>query len=63
MTNTEYRVALAKLDISIVGAGKYFGLGRRQSQRIAAGEAPVPKLMADILRMLLAGKLKKEDLL
>jgi hypothetical protein len=63
MTKHQYRAALTKLDISIVGAGKYFGLSRRQSQRIAAGDAPVPKLMADMLHLMLVGKLTKEDLL
>ena len=55
MTKHQYRAALTKLDISIVGVGKYFGLSRRQSQRIAAGDAPVPKLMADMLHLMLVG--------
>jgi hypothetical protein len=61
LTPTQYRAALKRLDITIVGAAPYFGISRRQAQRIAA-EGPVPKLVAQVLKLLLDGKLKKEDL-
>lgn len=61
MTPTQYKSGLKKLDISIVGAAPYFGISRRQAQRIAA-EGPVPKLVAQVLKLLLDGKIKKEDL-
>jgi hypothetical protein len=62
MTKNQYRAALGKLGLSIVGAGPYFGLARRQAQRIAAGHAPVPFLIAKTIGFLLDGKLKLEDL-
>lgn len=61
MTPTQYKTALKKLDISIVGAAPFFGVSRRQAQRIAA-EGPVPKLVAKVLSLLVDGKLQKEDL-
>ena len=62
MTPTKYKAAISKLEISIVGAAPFFGISRRQAQRIASGESPVPKLVEKVLTLLLAGKLKKEDL-
>lgn len=62
MNPKTYKAAISKLEITIVGAATYFGIGRRQAQRIAAGDAPVPKLIEKVLTLLLAGKLKKEDL-
>jgi hypothetical protein len=62
LTPTQYRHALKKLDITIVGAAPYFGISRRQAQRIAA-EGPIPKLIEKVLELLAEGKLKKEDLL
>jgi hypothetical protein len=61
MTPTQYRQALKTLDIKIVGATAYFGISRRQAQRIAA-EGPVPKLVEKVINLLIDGKLKKEDL-
>lgn len=62
MTPTQYANALKKHDITKVGAAPYFGISRRQAQRIAA-EGPVPKLIAKVLTLLNDGRLKKEDLL
>lgn len=62
MTHHQYRAALKKLGLSIVGAGFYFGLSRRQAQRIAAGDSPVPQLLGEVVALLLDGKLKLEDL-
>lgn len=62
MTPKTYKAAISKLGITIVGAAPYFGIGRRQAQRIASGDAPVPKLVEKILTLILDGKLKKEDL-
>jgi len=63
MTPAQYKTAIAKLGITIVGAALYFGIGRRQAQRIAAGVNPVPKLVEKVLALIADGKLKKEDLL
>ena len=52
MTTEEYRAALDKLGLSIVGSAEHLGLSRRQSQRYANGavtrrrpgrEAPPPR--------------------
>ena len=62
MTPAQYRAALKTLDISVVGAAAYFGISRRQAQRLA-GEGPVHKLVEKVVKLLIADKLKKEDLL
>ena len=62
MTPIQYKSALKKLEITIVGAAPYFGISRRQAQRIAA-TGPVPDLIAKTIKMLLEEKIKKEDLL
>ena len=62
MTPTKYKSALAKLGMTIVGAGPFFGLSRRQAQRVASGESPVPKLLVKVLNLLDEGKITKEDL-
>lgn len=62
MTPTQYRAALKTLEISIVGAAAYFGISRRQAQRISA-DTPVPNPIEKLIKLLLDGKLQKEDLL
>jgi hypothetical protein len=61
LSPAKYRDHLKKLEITIVGAAAYFGISRRQAQRIAA-EGPIPKLIEKVLKLLLDGKLTKEDL-
>lgn len=63
MSPTQYRSALKKLDIPIVGAAPLFGISPRQAQRIAADQHPVPRLVAKVLELLISGKIQKEDLL
>ncbi len=63
MTPAQYKAALKRLDLTIVGAGRYFGFATRQAQRFASGEAPIPHLVEKVLRFLNDGKIKKEDLL
>ncbi len=63
MTSTQYKAAIKKLGLTIVGARHLFGLSPRQAQRLASGETPVPKLVEKVLRLIAAGKLTKEDLL
>lgn len=40
MTPAEYRAALARLGLSIVGAAEALGIGKRTSQRWAADGVP-----------------------
>jgi hypothetical protein len=51
MKTAEFTAALKKLGLSVVGAGPALGISRRQSQRIAAGVALVPKPVAKLLRI------------
>lgn len=62
MTPAKYKASLAKLGMTIVGAAEFFGMSRRQAQRIAAGKSPVPKLLVKVLKLLGEGKITKEDL-
>jgi hypothetical protein len=62
MTPAAYKAALKKLDITIVGAAPYFGISRRQAQRIAAN-GPISGIISKVVKLLLDGKIKKEDLL
>ena len=50
MTTEEYRAALDKLGLSIVGSAEYLGLSRRQSQRYAVAD-PVAKLLRLAIRI------------
>jgi len=45
-----------------VGAADPFCLSRRHAQRIAAGDAPIPDLLARVVKLLLAGRLTLADL-
>lgn len=63
MTPLQYKAALKRLGLSVIDAASYFGVGRRQAQRIASGDSPVPKLVEKVVRLLLTGKLTKQDLL
>lgn len=61
MTQKQYRDALAKLDLSIVGAGPVLGISRRHSQRIAAGDAEVPVTVAKLLDLMVRYNVKPEE--
>ena len=53
MTRTQYRAAIERLGLSIVGAAKVLGVSRRQAQRFASGESPVPEPVAKLLRLMI----------
>ena len=61
MTAKQYKAHLDTLELSIVGAAPVFGISRRQSQRIAAGDSPVPKPVAKLLRLMIEHKIKPGD--
>ena len=63
MNKSQYRTALKKLGLSIVGAAPYLGISRRNSQRIAAGDCEVPKPVAKLLRVAVAHEIPVEELL
>lgn len=62
MTSKQYRAALDKLGLSIIGAAPVFGISKRQAQRFAGGEAPIPKLVATVLTLAVNGRITMEDL-
>ncbi len=53
MTDKQFRAALDKLGLTIVGAAPYLGVSRRQAQRIAAGDSPVPEPVAKLLKVVI----------
>ena len=62
MTAHQYRDALGRLGLSQYGAAVLFGVSLRTSQGWALDEYPVPKPVADLLRLLAENKIKPEDL-
>lgn len=56
MTTKQYLDALRKLDLTPSGnaTAEALGLSKRQAQRIAAGDSPVPKPVAKLLRLMIA---------
>lgn len=52
MTAAQYRKALQRLGLTIVGAGPVLGIGRRHSQKIAGGQSPVTLTIERLLQML-----------
>jgi hypothetical protein len=62
MTPLQYRTALKKLGINAArGAAPFFGISDRHAQKIAK-DGPVPKLVAKVLKLLVEGKISKDDL-
>ena len=58
----EYRAALDKLGLSIVGSAECLGLSRRQSQRYASGATPIADPVAKLLRLAIRIGLTANDL-
>jgi hypothetical protein len=52
MSNDEYRIALGCLKLTHARAGLFLGIGHRTSQGYAIGEAPVPVVIAKLLRLM-----------
>lgn len=64
MNADQFIIALDKAGIpTIVGAAPYLGISRRQSQRIASGDSPVPEPIAKLLRLVIKHRIKLEELL
>ena len=62
MTTEEYRAALGKLGLSIVGSAEHLGVSHRQSQRYANGTSPVADPVAKLLRLAIKTGLTANDL-
>lgn len=65
MTRDQYKAAIKKLDLTPVQAGRLFGYGRRQANRWTSetDTTPIPHLVGVNVKLLLSGKIKKEDLI
>lgn len=60
MTQAQYCAALSALKLTIVGAAPIVGISRRQAQRIAAGDSPVPEPVSKLLKLIIKHKIKPE---
>jgi hypothetical protein len=61
MTANQFRAAIARLDLSQVGAARLVGADPRTGRRWALGERPVPECVGILLRLLLAKKITIKD--
>lgn len=52
MTAEQYRAALKKLDLTIVGSAPIFGVSRRMAQAYAS-DAPIPAPLAKLIWLML----------
>lgn len=62
MTAIQFRSALERLGASQTAIAGFLGISDRQARRYAAGDAEIPRTVAIILRLLVAGKLAAADL-
>lgn len=61
MNKHQYRAALESLKITRLEAAELLDISLRTSQGYALGDYPIPRAIAALLRALVAGKLKPED--
>ena len=61
MTAKQYRIALARLNLTQVGAARLLGADPRTSRRWALGERSVPEPVAILVRLLIASKITVAD--
>jgi hypothetical protein len=54
MTPGQYHALIKKLRLSVYASAKALEINLRTAQRYAAGESPIPKPMAKLLRALVA---------
>jgi hypothetical protein len=61
VTANQFRSAIARLDLSQVGAARLVGADPRTGRRWALGERPVPECVGILLRLLIAKKITVAD--
>lgn len=61
MTPAQYRAALAALDLTATSAARLLGVTDRTARYWAKGDNAVPSPVAILLRLMLAGRLARED--
>jgi hypothetical protein len=62
MTPKQYRAAIEAIGLSQEAAGVFFGVSKRQGQRWASGEAPIPNSVAYALKLMADTGTKPGDL-
>jgi hypothetical protein len=62
MTPNQYRHALDRLGLSQAGAAALVGADPRTGRRWALGERAVPECVAILLRLLVVGKITRDDI-
>lgn len=62
MTANQFRTALNRLELSQLGAARLFGADGRTARRWALGERSIPEPVAILLRLMLAGKIRADDI-
>lgn len=62
MTPTQYRNAIAKLELTHARAAELLGVTERHEYRFASGESPVTPPVRKLLRLAIAGKFTLEEL-
>ena len=53
MTPLQYKAAIEKLGLSIVGSAAPLGVSKRTAQCYAYGERPIPETVAKLLRAMI----------
>jgi len=61
MSAATFVKALDKLGLSVYASRKVIGLSLRQSQRVAAGESPVPRPVAKLINLLLKRRITVKE--
>ena len=62
MTANQFRAALARLELSQLGAARLLGADGRTARRWALGERSIPPAVAVLVRLLAAGKVTVKDI-
>lgn len=60
MTPEQYRKAIARLGMTIAGAGRFLGVNERTTRRWAS-EGPIPGAVGKLLRLMVRLKLNPDD--
>lgn len=60
MTAEEFRAALERLDLTIVGAARFMKVGERTARRWAAGDQDIPYPVQLLLRVMVHCGVKPE---
>jgi hypothetical protein len=62
VTHQQYQYAIKRLGLNQLAAGRFLGVSPRQAQRMASGEARIPKAVGMLLRLMLRYEVKPGEL-